>query len=151
MENHLGTSIKTLQTDCGGEYTNNEFHNFCSNFGIIHQFTCPRTSQQNGVAEHKYRHIVDMAFTLISQSSLPFGYWTYAFSMSVFLINRFPSLHRCSTSPWEKHFAKSPNFSFFKSFGCECFPLLRPYSKHKFHLHSKECIFLGYASNSKFF
>jgi hypothetical protein len=27
--------------------------------------------------------------------------------------------------------------------------LLRPYSKHKFSLHSKECVFLGYASNSK--
>ena len=43
MENHLGTSIKTLRTDCGGEYTNNAFHNFCSNSGIIHQFTCPHT------------------------------------------------------------------------------------------------------------
>ena len=76
MENHLGTYIKTLRTDCGGEYTNNEFGQFCSQSGIIHQFTCPHTSQQNGIAERKHRHIVDMALTLISYSSLPFQYWT---------------------------------------------------------------------------
>jgi hypothetical protein len=149
MENSLGTSIKTLRTDCGGEYTNNEFRNFCSNSGIIHQFTCPHTSQQNGVAERKHRHIVDMALTLISQSSLPFSYWSYAFSTAIFLINRLPSLHRGSYSPWETLFAKSPNYSLFKNFGCACFPLLRPYTKHKFNFRSKECVFLGYASNSK--
>jgi hypothetical protein len=87
MENHLGTSIKTLRTDCGGEYTNNEFCNFCSYSGSIHQFTCPHTSQQNSVAEHKHCHIVDMTLTLISQSSLPFRYWSYAFSTTIFLIN----------------------------------------------------------------
>jgi transposase InsO family protein len=149
MENHLGTSIKTLRTDCGGEYANNDFHNFCSISGIIHQFTCPHTSQQNGVAKCKHCHIVDMSLSLMSQSSLPFCYWSYAFSTAIFLINRLPSLHHGSSSPWETLFAKSPNYSLFKCFGCACFPLLRPYTKHKFNFHSKECIFLGYASNSK--
>ena len=90
-----------------------------------------------------------MALTLISHSSLPFQYWSYAFSTAIFLINRLPSLSRGSISPWQTLFGTSPNFSFFKSFGCACFPLLRPYSKNKFNLHSKECVFLGYASNSK--
>jgi transposase InsO family protein len=149
MENHLGTSIKTLRTDCGGEYTNNEFRAFCSKSGIFHQFTCPHTSQQNGVAERKHRHIVDMALTLISHSSIPFKYWTYAFSTAIFLINRLPSLSRGSISPWQTLFGQSLNFSFFKSFGCACFPLLRPYSKNKLNLRSKECVFLGYTSSSK--
>jgi hypothetical protein len=118
MENHLDTSIKTLRTDCGGEYTNNEF---CSQSSIFHQFTCPHTSQQNGVAERKHRHIVDMALTLISHSSLPIEYWTYAFSTAIFLINCLPSLSRGSISPWETLFGTSPNFSLFKSFGCACF------------------------------
>ena len=51
MENLLKTSIKILRTNCGGEYTNNEFRNFCSNSGVLHQFTCSHTSQQNGVFE----------------------------------------------------------------------------------------------------
>uniref|UniRef100_A0A2N9G1P2 Integrase catalytic domain-containing protein n=1 Tax=Fagus sylvatica TaxID=28930 RepID=A0A2N9G1P2_FAGSY len=69
--------------DCGGEYSKSEFQSFCSSAGILHQFSCPHTSQQNGVAERKHRHIVDMALTLISQSSLPLNLWPYAFSIAV--------------------------------------------------------------------
>ena len=74
MENLLGTSIKNFHTDCGGEYSKNDFQSLCSSHGILHQFTCPHTSQQNGVSERKHRHIVDMALSLISNSFLPFTY-----------------------------------------------------------------------------
>uniref|UniRef100_A0A2N9HGM7 CCHC-type domain-containing protein n=1 Tax=Fagus sylvatica TaxID=28930 RepID=A0A2N9HGM7_FAGSY len=67
-------------------------------------FTCPHTSQQNGVAERKHRHIVDMGLTLMSQASLPLTFWPYAFSTSVFLINRLPSPQRGFISPWERLF-----------------------------------------------
>ena len=149
MENLFNQSIKVLHTDCGSEYTNNEFTYFCSQSSIFHQFTCPHTSQQNNVAKRKHRHIVDMALTLISQTSLPFQYWSYAFSTVVFLINRLPSIHHHYTTPWETLFGKSPNYSLFKSFGCVCYPLLCPYFKHKFNFRSQECNFLGYASSSK--
>jgi hypothetical protein len=99
MENLLGTSIKIFHIDCGGEYSKNDFQSFCSSHGILHQFTCPHTSQQNGVSERKHRHIVDMALSLISHSSLPFTYWPYAFSTAVFLINRLPSVIRNYVSP----------------------------------------------------
>ncbi len=46
-------------------------------------------------------------------------------------------------------FYHTPTYTLFKSFGCACFPLLRPYSKHKLLHRSSECVFLGYASNSK--
>ena len=45
MENLLGTTIKIFRTDCGGEYSKNSFQTFCSSHGILHQFTCPHTSQ----------------------------------------------------------------------------------------------------------
>jgi hypothetical protein len=91
MENLLSCKLKILRTDCGGEYSKHEFQSFCSSTGILHQFICPHTSQQNGVAERKHRHIVDMGLTLMSQASLPLTFWPYAFSTSVFLINRLPS------------------------------------------------------------
>ena len=149
MENLLGTTIKIFRTDCGGEYSKNSFQSFCSSHGILHQFTCPHTSQQNGVSERKHRHIVDMALCLISHSSLLYTYWPYAFSTAVYLINRLPSVIRNYVSPWEILFRNSPDYKSFKIFGCACYPLLRPYNSHKFRLRSTQCVFLGYASNAK--
>jgi hypothetical protein len=149
MENLLGTTIKIFRTDCGGEYSKNSFQSFCSSHGILHQFTCPHTSQQNGVSERKHRHIVDMALCLISHSSLPYTFWPYAFSTAVYLINHLPSLIRNYVSPWETLFGNSPDYKSFKIFGCACYPLLRSYNSHKFSLRSTQCIFLGYASNAK--
>jgi transposase InsO family protein len=40
-------------------------HSFCVDRCIIHQTSCPHTSQQNGVAERKYRHLLDVARTLL--------------------------------------------------------------------------------------
>ena len=149
MENLLGSTIKIFRTDCGGEYSKNAFQSLCSSHGILHQFTCPHMSQQNGIAECKHRHIVDVALCLISHSSLPFTYWPYAFSTAVYLINRLPSIIRNYVSPWEILFGHSPEYKLFKVFGCACYPLLRPYNSHKFNLRSTQCIFLGYATNAK--
>uniref|UniRef100_A0A2N9E312 Integrase catalytic domain-containing protein n=1 Tax=Fagus sylvatica TaxID=28930 RepID=A0A2N9E312_FAGSY len=151
MENILDCKIKLLRSDCGGEYSKSEFQSFCSSAGILHQFSCPHTSQQNGVAERKHRHIVDMALTLISQSSLPLNLWPYAFSTAVFLINRLPSVSRQYTSPWECLFGSTPDYKSFRVFGCTCYPLLRSYSRHKLQPRSVPCVFLGYASNAKGF
>jgi hypothetical protein len=151
MENILDCHIKILRSDCGGEYSKSEFQSFCSSNGILHQFSCPHTSQQNGIAERKHRHIVDMALTLISQSSLPLNFWPYAFSTAVFLINRLPSVSRQLVSPWECLFGSTPDYKSFRVFGCTCYPLLRPYSKHKLQPRSVPCVFLGYACNAKGF
>jgi hypothetical protein len=90
-----------------------------------------------------------MALCLISHSFLPYTYWPYAFSTAVYLINRLPSIIRNYVSPWEILFGTSPDYKSFKVFGCACYPLLRPYSSHKFSLCSTQCVFLGYASNAK--
>ena len=74
MQNLLNHKIKILRTDYGGEYANHDFQSYCLSHGIIHQYTCPHTSQQNGMAKRKHRHIVDIALTLISQSALPLSF-----------------------------------------------------------------------------
>jgi transposase InsO family protein len=45
------TKIKCLRIDNGGEYTGDEFDNFCQHKGITSQFIIAYTLQQNGVAE----------------------------------------------------------------------------------------------------
>ena len=131
MGNLLNTRIKIIRTDCGGEYSKTEFQSLCGSAGIFHQFSCPQTLQQNGIAERKHCHIVDMALTIIDQASLPLKFWPYAFTTAVFLINRLPSLSQKTLSPWTALFGSRPDYTFFCTFGCACYPLLRPYNRHK--------------------
>jgi transposase InsO family protein len=53
VRNQYNACVKILRTDNGTEYVNNEFDGYLSSLGIIHQTTCPGTSEQNGLAERK--------------------------------------------------------------------------------------------------
>jgi hypothetical protein len=37
-----------------------------------------------------------------------------------------------------------PSYSELRTFGCACYPYLRPYEDHKLAFRSKQCIFIGY-------
>lgn len=52
-------------------------------------------------------------------------------------------------SPWEVLYKSKPDITHLRTFGCACFPLLRPYNTHKLQPHTKPCIFLGYPAYSK--
>ena len=51
MENQTGKKIRVLRIDNRGEYTSNEFMEYCLAEGIKKEHTVPHTPQQNGVAE----------------------------------------------------------------------------------------------------
>jgi hypothetical protein len=149
VENLFSSKIKQLQTDNGGEYTSALFKQFLSQHGIFHRMTCPHTSQQNGIAERKHRHIMEMGLTLLAQSGLSPKHWVDSFMTAVFLINRLPSPVLKNESPFSKLFKKSPDYTILKTFGCLCYPLLRPYANHKLSFRSKPCIFIGYGGNQR--
>ena len=48
-QNVTRRKIKYLRFDNSGEYTSNAFIQYLTSKGIQHQFTIPRTSEQNGV------------------------------------------------------------------------------------------------------
>ena len=53
VENEMDSKIKCLRSDNGGEFTSNEFMDYCSRHGIKRPFSIARTPQQNGVLEIK--------------------------------------------------------------------------------------------------
>ena len=65
VQNEKGYSITCIRSDHGGEFENHAFENFCNDLGIEHQFSSPRTPQQNGVVERKNRSIQEMARTIV--------------------------------------------------------------------------------------
>lgn len=111
--------------------------------GIQMQFSCPYTSVQNGRAERKHRHIVEMGLTLLAQAHLPYTYWADAFIMAVYLINRLPTPILEMKTPMELLYSKEPEYKSLQPFGCACYPCLKPYNNHKFEFHSQKFVFLG--------
>jgi transposase InsO family protein len=148
-ENLFSTKIKYFQSDNGGEYCSLQFKDFLSRHGIFHRLTCPHTSQQNGIAERKHRHIMEMGLTLLAQSGLLPKHWVDSFLTSIFLINRLPSIAINNETPFSKLFKKHPDYTFLRAFGCLCYPLLHPYAHHKLSFRSKPCIFIGYGANQR--
>jgi len=39
---------------------------FLSTHGILHRITSPHTSQQNGVAERKHRHVIETGLAFLA-------------------------------------------------------------------------------------
>ena len=91
VDNQFSTSIKTLRTDSDGEYLSTEFQAFLASKGIIHQRSCPSTPQQNGVAERKNRHLLDVVHTLLLESPVSSMFWVEALKTATHLINHLPS------------------------------------------------------------
>lgn len=86
---------------------------------------------------------------MFSHSNLPLSYWSYAVSTATHLINRLPTPILHNKSPWEVLFNTKPDLLHLRTFCCTCFPLLRPYKKHKLQSHTIPCIFLGYPAYCK--
>jgi histone deacetylase 1/2 len=107
-----------MQTDWGGEYQ--KLHSFFQRIGIIHLVSCPHAHQQNGPAERKHRHIVDVGLSLLAHASMPLKFWDEAFSTAAYLINRLPSRVINNETPLERLFHTKPDYNFLRVFGCAC-------------------------------
>ncbi|KAJ0821780.1 putative RNA-directed DNA polymerase [Helianthus annuus] len=67
--------VKIFRSDNGTEFVNNKMDVFCKTKGILHQTSCAYTPQQNGVAERKHRHLLNLARSLLFQSGVPLSFW----------------------------------------------------------------------------
>ena len=136
-----------MQTDWGGEYQT--LNSFFAKIGITHLVSCPHTHQQNGAAERKHRHIVEVGLALLAHASIPLKFWDEAFLSVTYLINRTPSRVIHNSTPLKRLFQHDPDYAFLRVFGCACWPNLRPYNAHKLEYRSKRCAFLGYSQLHK--
>jgi hypothetical protein len=149
IQNQKSTSIISIRSDHGGEFENDLFSDFCKKYGIFHEFSFPRTPQQNGVVERKNRTLQECARTLLCDSNLPKHFWAEAISCACYVLNRVllrPILNKTS---FELFYDKIPKISYFRVFGCKCFILNTKDNLDKFDSKSDEGIFVGYSMRSK--
>lgn len=62
---------------------------------------------------------------------LPLKFWFHDVSIAAYLINKLPSPTTNNVSPFEIRFKSPLDICHLKVFGCACYPLLKPYNKHK--------------------
>ena len=66
VENETNLKIKFLRSDNGGEFTTNEFNEFCETHGIKRHFFAPKTPKQNGVVKIKNMTVQEAARTILN-------------------------------------------------------------------------------------
>ena len=77
VERPFDQKILAVQSDWGGEYQ--KLNSYFQQIGITHLVSCPHAHQQNGSAERKHRHIVEVGLFLLAQASMPLKFWDEAF------------------------------------------------------------------------
>jgi hypothetical protein len=127
------------------------FQFFLQQKGILSQRSCLYTPQQNGVAERKNHHLLDVVHTLMLESFVPSRFWVEALSTAVYLINHLlsPTLHL--DSPYSRLFGVPLDYNSLHVFGYVCFVHLPPIERHKLAAQSVQCAFLGYSNSHKGF
>ena len=152
IQNEKGSTIVSIRSDHGREFENEDFTYYCTENGISHNFSAPRTPQQNGVVERKNRCLEEMARTMLNDSSLPKSFWADAVNIACYVMNRALIRPILKKTPYELYFGRKPNISHLHIFGCKCF--VHNNGKDnlgKFDAKSDEGIFIGYSSTSKAF
>ena len=149
IQNEKGFIISCIRSDHGREFENVEFEGFCDEHEIEHNFSSPRTPQQNGVIERKNRTLQEMVGTMLHENNLPTYFWTETVNTSCYILNKVlirPSLDKAPYEIWKN---KKPNISYFKVFGNKCFILNTKDNVGKFDAKSSVGIFLCYSLSSK--
>jgi len=100
-----------------------DFDKFCEKQGIKHNFSAPRTPQQNGVVERKNRSLEELAKTLLNATDLPKDFWADAVCTTCYVFNRVLIRPILKNTPYELFKGRKPNISHLKVFGCKCFIL----------------------------
>ena len=113
--------------------------------------SCPHAHQQNGSAERKHRHIVEVGLALLANASMPLKFWDEAFLTATYLINLLPSKVINFDTPVQRLLKETPNYDSLRTFDCACWPNLRLYNTRKLSFRSTRCVFLGYSSLHKGF
>jgi hypothetical protein len=149
IHTHFDTSICVFHLDSIGEYLFDALCQALAEHGTLSQFSCLGAHAQNGLAERKYRHLLETARAIMIASSVSPHFWAEADSTATYLINiqAFSTL-QCGT-PFEHLCGKTPDYSSLHVFCCVCYVLLAPHEHTKLTAQYVDCVFFGYSAEHK--
>ena len=148
VELESGKKIKCLRTDNEGEYTCDEFDNFCQHECIKRQFTMTYTPQQNRVAERMNITLLERTRAMLKVAGLGKSFWAEAINTACYVINQSPSTAIELKTPMKMWIGK-PDYSRLHIFGSPVYVMYNTQEVSKLDSKSKKCVFLGYADGVK--
>lgn len=145
MEVKWGSKSKKFRLDNGGEFSSENFKEWCKNKGISLCYSPPYRPEFNGVSERKNRTLMDRARAVINESQLDKNMWGEAVLFSTYTANRSPRKNSKKT-PYEMWFNRVPNLENIRMFGSTA------YAKRVGHLkklddRADKYLFVGFAPN----
>ena len=149
VENERNKKIKCLRSYNGGEFTSNDFNEFCEKHGIKRKFSTTKTPQQNGVVERKNRTVQEAARTILNEAKLNDGYWREAVYTTVYVQNKGQLRVNSEKTPYELWFGRPTLVKYFRVFGSKCYIKRDDDNLGKCDSRTDEGIFLGYSSTKK--
>ena len=85
---------------------------------VVHQTSCVNKPQQNGRAERKHRHLLEISRALWFKANLPLKFWGDSVLTATYIINRLPIRILKSKTPYEMLLQKTPQYQHMRVFGC---------------------------------
>lgn len=147
-QNRLGKLPRRIRSDEGGEYISNEYKTYLKINGIKIEYTNPYCPEQNGVAERKNRHLIEMTLSLLLDANLEKSYWGEAMMTAIYLQNRLPTSSTGKT-PYELWFGKRPDLESLKIFGTRAYVFIPKEKRKKLDEKAELLIFVGYSEETK--
>ena len=142
--------LKILRMDNGGEYTSMEFSDYLKAEGIRHEFTVPKTPEQNGVAKRLNRTLIESVRSMLVDAQLPHKFWAEALSTVVYLRNRSSTSTATGMTPFQAWSGKKPSVvDNLRAFGCAAYSHIPNDERKKLNPTARKCIFLGYGNVTK--
>ena len=146
IETQYNRKVKTIRSDNGSEFLMPSFY---ASKGIMHQATCVETPEQNGIAERKHQHLLNVTCALLFQANLPSSSWCYALLHAAYLVNCIPTPFLHNISPYEKLHGHIPDISHLRIFGCLCYASTLKANRKKLDPRAHPCIFIRFKPNTK--
>ena len=110
IETQFSKPIKVFRFDNAQEYKAHEFTSILHQFGTVFHSSCADTSQQNGRAEHKLCHILDVVHATTIVAYTPTQFLGEAALTAVYTINRCPSPIVQNQTPYDMLFGSFPSY-----------------------------------------
>ena len=148
IENQSNKKVKRLHSDRGTEYESSLFIEFYNSHGIIHERTAPYSPEINSKSERKNRTLTELAVSILLNSGASSHWWGEILLTACYILNRIPK-SKSKISPFEILRNYKLNVSYFRTWRCLAYVRIPDPKRIKLASRAYECVFIGYAVNSK--